>query len=81
MSPVRAGPLLGLNVTAGLTLHCYVDGSFVQVLVNNRTALTAVVQPSQQTAGEVSILGWNQAAWGAANISLWKLSSIIREHL
>jgi len=68
MLPVRAGPLLG-HTSGYVTIHCYVDGSFVTAIFNNQTALTAVAMPSSDSAAEVSMFGLS----AGANVNVWKL--------
>merc|ERR1711953_1297860 len=53
---IRAGPLAPSNATE-VSIHAIVDHSIIEVIVNNRTALTVYVTPSSSESVGVSLYG------------------------
>jgi len=53
---VRAGPLMQANCTE-VTIHAIIDHSIIEVIVNNRTALTVYVTPKSKRSVGVALYG------------------------
>lgn len=53
---VRAGPLMPFNATE-VTIHAIIDHSIIEVIVNNRTALTVYVTPSSTSSVGLALYG------------------------
>jgi hypothetical protein len=71
---VRAAPLLGS--ATNVTLHCYVDHSYVTVIFNGQVAFTVVVEPS--SAAQTLVEGWSEGApvdAKVAELTAWPLKS------
>ena len=68
---VRAAPLLGS--ATNVSLHCYVDHSYVTAIFNDQVAFTVVVEPS--SAAQALVEAWNEGAAGAAvaELTAWPL--------
>ena len=66
-----AGPLLGSK--DAIDIHCYVDAVFVSCIFNNETAITAMVNPSEEATAPVASFG---AGGGVqvASLEAWRLA-------
>jgi len=75
---VRAGPLMPSNATV-VSMHIIVDHSIIEVIVNNRTALTVYVTPSSSESTGVAIYGTEAEGVNVGkvtgNLTVWELSS------
>ena len=75
-SPLRrdglypAGPLLGANDT--VSVHCIVDGAYVQCIFNNLTAITAMVSPTADVTEPVEFFG--SAVATLLQLESWRLA-------
>lgn len=64
------GPLLGANDT--VSVHCIVDGAYVQCIFNNLTAITAMVSPTADATELVEFFG--SAVATLLQLESWRLA-------
>jgi len=58
-----------------IAMHVYVDGGMIEMIVNNRTAVSLPVKPSSSRCGIVALTGLRSKAGGhvRAKVNVWKL--------
>merc|ERR1712083_1095219 len=75
---VRAGPLMPGNATE-ITIHAIIDHSIIEVIVNNRTALTVYVTPSSAASVGVQLYGVGKDGSNVGKVSgmlqAWELDA------
>merc|ERR1711957_1118025 len=75
---VRAGPLMQTNCTE-VTIHAIIDHSIIEVIVNNRTALTVYVTPKSKRSVGVALYGAGNDGANANAVSgklqVWELEA------
>jgi len=75
---VRAGPLMPANATE-IIIHAIIDHSIIEVIVNNRTALTVYVTPSSNKSVGVELYGAGNDGKNvgkvSGNLQVWELDA------
>merc|ERR1711957_373501 len=75
---VRAGPLMQANCTE-VVIHAIIDHSIIEVIVNNRTALTVYVTPKSKRSVGVALYGAGNDGANANAVSgklqVWELEA------
>merc|ERR1711957_84590 len=75
---IRAGPLMQANCTE-VVIHAIIDHSIIEVIVNNRTALTVYVTPKSKRSVGVALYGAGNDGANANAVSgklqVWELEA------
>lgn len=81
---IRAGPLLPGDATL-VSIHAIIDHSIIEVIVNNRTALTVYVTPSSDQSVGVALYGTEDNGVNLGKVSgdlhVWELESANHQYL